>query len=211
MECTLQHWPQPMSRFGQNPYGQNLYRIVFAPSRRQIVYGEWPDGSRRASLVAAYPEVGRRWILEHWMSAFEYARCTPETWNMTMTLLGPYPERGEYQVCHIFDPVLPSDCNLDRLVMLLEAGRRKFTLNENTVAIKENEATRVKGIDGQKDAMIRNSLPAFGMAPMSGFGGGRGTKGDSPTRDPHWAGLPVAPGHTAFSKSNRRHEVLVTI
>jgi len=111
-----------MARFGQNPYGDNLYRIVFAPSRRYLVYGEWPNGERKATWLPKYPEVGDSWVLERWLTPFEYARCTPEEWNRELTVLGPYPDRGEYEICHKFNRVVPQDENITKLVELIEAS-----------------------------------------------------------------------------------------
>lgn len=176
IDSSLVFWPTPMSRFGQNRFGENLYRVVWAPERRHIVYGEWPDGGKRAEWAPAYPHAGKNWVLERWMEPFEYTGCTAEVWNMTMTMLGPYPDRGEYDLVHVFDPVQPDDISIEELIRHIEAGRKFFSQAENYQACKANYEKQKADLDSQKDAMIRNSFSAFGNAPMAGYGGGRGTK-----------------------------------
>ncbi len=189
-----------MARFGQNPYAQNLYRIVFAPSRRYLVYGQWPDGSRKAQWLPKYPEVGNSWVLERWLTPFEYARCTPDQWNRELTILGPYPDRGEYELCHKFDLVSPSDESIVKLIELIEASHKNTRRNgamfdnpENTQACLREAERQQTSTSAQMQDLIGNVLPAFGAAPMSGYGGGRGTKDFHVTRSAAEAGLPVMP------------------
>ena len=120
---TLRHYPLSLERFGKNPYGDHLYRIVFAPSRRSIVFGEWPDGANEARLIPTYSELGNVWVLERWLSAAEFARCDRATWDATLSILGPYPERGEYEKCHVFALSGPDDANLDKLISWIEEGQ----------------------------------------------------------------------------------------
>lgn len=209
-KVSLQHWPTPMAKYGLNPYGENLYRIVFAPSRRRLVYGTWPNGERKASWVTAYPEVGRIWIMERWQTPFEFARCTAEVWNQTMTLLGPYPDRGEYEICHPFEITLPTDCNLDKIVMWVEEGRNRSWW-ENRTACQADYDKEEKSNDSTKNAIIRNSLPAFGTAPMSGFGGGRGTKTAPILKTAEELGLPTSGGMSRARQTNQQYEVMVQL
>ena len=187
-----------MARFGQNPYGQNLYRVVFAPSRRYLVYGEWPSGERKAQWLPKYPEVGNSWVLERWLTPFEYARCTPDEWNRELTILGPYPDHGEYEICHKFDLVNPGDENLTKLINLIEQSHKTTRRNgkvfdnpENTVACMRNAEREQAKISADMQDRIGNVLPAFGAAPMSGYGGSRGTKAFPVERSAVEAGLPV--------------------
>ncbi len=179
----LRHHPTPMARFGQKPHGENLYRLIFAPSRRHLVYGEWPNGERKASWVKRYPEIGEAWILERWLTPFEYARCTPEEWNQTLTILGPYPDRGEYELCHKFDLVTPTDESIPKLIALIEQSHkttrrngRAFDNPDNTAACVDAAAREQASISGQMQDCIGNALPAFGVNAMVGYGGRRGTK-----------------------------------
>jgi len=192
---NLNHFPVlgGMARYGLTPYGDPLYRIVFAPSRRYLVCGEWPDGSDCARWVVKHKNVGNVWIMERWLPAEQYARCTREQWDLNMLALGPWPERGEYELCHVFDVAPPQDCCIDTLITWIEAGRR-IPFSETLVYQKKlNDAERKQKSD-MADAMIRNRLPAFGGAPMVGRGGKRGSKTAKILKSAEELGLPTTPG-----------------
>ncbi len=207
----LRHYPLSLERFGKNPYGGALYRIVFAPSRRYLVCGEWPDGSNKASYARKYPqlcahrengtEVGiDHWIMERWLPAEEYAKCSKEYWDRELLILGPWPAQGEYELCHVFEACGPSDAALDVLVAAIEEGRRR-SFWEKRVFHQEEADREKKAISDQQEAMIRNWLPAFGSAPMIGRGGGRGTKTVPIVRTAEELGLPTQGG--AFRTKHR--------
>lgn len=196
-----------MARYGKNPYGENLYRVVFAPSRRHIVYGIWADGSRQASYVATYPHVGASWILERWLTPFKYARCTADQWNESMTILGPYPHRGEYECCHVFDACGIADSNLDNLIRWVEMGE-DYSFNENRVACQKNVDYDEKERKRLRHDIIDNSMRALGTGPLSGYGGGRNTKTYPILKSAEELGLPTKPGLTRVrSKRKTRFEI----
>lgn len=182
-KANLRHHPTSMARFGQNPYGENLYRIVFAPSRRFLVVGE------RARWWPKYPECGDTWVMERWYSPMEY-HGTREAWDEMCSNLGPYPERGEYDICHHFEFTGPDDCNLDKLISWIEEGRKRNP-QENTNALKDAAAKEENDMRNARLDIIGNALPAFGSAPMVGHGGGRGTKTMPVLRSAQEAGLPT--------------------
>jgi len=195
---SLRHYPIQMARFGQNQYAQNLYRIVFAPSRRYLVYGQWPDGSRKATWLPKYPEVGDSWVLERWLTPFEYARCTPDEWNETLTILGPYPDRGEYEICHRFNLTTPTDENLPELIQLIEQSHKTTRRNgnvfdnpENTVACMRKAEQEQAATSSEMQARIGNAMRPFGADAMVGYGGTRGTKTFHVALSAQEAGLPV--------------------
>jgi len=189
----LRHYPISMARFGQNPYGENLYRIVFSASRRHLVCGEWPDGSNKAAYVRRYPAVGDQWIMERWLPAAEYAKMSREQWDREMLILGPYPERGEYEICHVFETCSIEDSNLEKLVAWIEMGR-KTSFFETQTFHREDAAREKKAIGDQQEAMIKNWLPAFGTAPISGYGGGRSMKSAPIMKTAEELGLPMQGG-----------------
>ena len=117
-----------LRHLGITDYGDNEWRVVWGPSRLYIVGGMWQDHigtipndrelveagrdlslvSRRAEYrwIPKYPT--ERWILERWLTPFEYAGSPSayavEQWDEEAKLLtlGPYPERGEYEGCYVF-------------------------------------------------------------------------------------------------------------
>ena len=209
---SLRHWPMPMSRFGTNPYGDNLYRIVFAPSRRHLVCGEWPDGSNQAQYVKKYPAVGEQWIMERWLRAEDYAKCTKEFWDREMLILGPWPERGEYELCHVFEACSPENASIEKLIQWVELGRQTSFYDTQQWHKSDAEKER-KDIGNQQDAMIRNWLPAFGAAPMSARGTVRSQKAMPITRTAEELGLPTQGGmrRTKNPQNAPKFEVPVTL
>jgi len=198
-----------MRRFGLNPYGEAKYRIVWAPSRKRIVYGQWPDGSTGARFVAAYP-VGDIWIMEQWRSAAEFAKMSEAQWNLEMTILGPYPTRGEYEICHSFETSTPDDANLEKLILWIEKSNHvRFY---DTQDWHRRDAEREKEVIGnQQEAMIRNWLPAFGTAPMSGYRGGRSHKAAPITRTAEELGLPTQGGQLRSKHNPNRQKFAVPL
>lgn len=192
-----------MAKYGKNQYGENLYRIVFAPSRRSIVYGEWADGSTQASYCQTYPEVGAHWILERWLTPFQFTKCTAEQWNRTMTILGPYPDRGEYEIAHVFDAVGIADSNLDKLIRWIEMGQ-DYSFSENRTAVQNLVEKDEKERQRIRHDMIDNRLRAFGTGPMSGYGGGRNTKTYPILRSAEELGLPTQAGVTAVRPKRKK-------
>lgn len=199
----LRHWPTPMSKYGKNPYGDNLFRLVWAPSARYLIYGTWPDGSTKASWNRKYPQAGDNWVLDKWLSAYEFAKCTPEVWNETMTILGPYPDRGEYDLAHVFDMVNPDDSNLEKLIIWINEGKNR-SFFENRVACQANADAEELDRKRLRLDIIRDSLPAFGAAPMVGHGGGRGTKTAPILKSAEELGLPTGGGQSRVMPTRKQ-------
>lgn len=191
-----------MARFGVTPYGDPLYRIVFAASRRSLIFGEWPDGRTEARYEPRYAELHNVWILERWLPAAEYAGCDRETWDRTLSILGPYPERGEYELAHVFEACGPVDANLEKLISWIEESRKR-SYWENRTALKEHYEQEQKGVRSVQDAMIRNRLSAFLDAPMSGYKGGRGSKTRPIVKTAEELGLPA--GNNKFVSLKGKH------
>lgn len=192
---SLQHYPASggMRRYGVNPYGEPIYRIVFAPSRRYLVVGEWPDGSNCAQWVVKHRNVGNLWIMERWLPAEQFAKCSREEWNRDNLILGPWPEKGEYELCHVFDVAPPSDASIETLISMIEYGRRipfgEILAFHRKEAEKEQAERRAKAED-----LIRDKLPAFGASPFVGGAGVRRVTPIPTLRSAQELGLPTRPG-----------------
>ncbi len=187
--------PDLMRNFGANPYGENLYRIVWAESRRHTAVAKHVTGSDVIREIAVYP--GRTcWVMERWVPPFEFARCTPEEWNSNpaLAVLGDYPHRGEYEACHYFEACGPVDANIDTLVMWIEESRTR-SFAENRIACQKAAEKDERSRRNTKLDIIGNRLPAYGTAPMSGPGGGRGTKTMPIQLTAQEAGLPIVGTH----------------
>lgn len=180
-----------MARFGLNPHGEPLYRIIFAPSRRYLVVGEWPDGSNCAQWCKLYPELGDIWVMEKWLPAEKFAKCTREQWNRENLVLGPFPERGDYEICHSFEVSGPEDANLDKLVWLIEHPR---SLRDVTQWHREDAQKEIRKNRSTAEDMIRNRLPAYGCRPFAGGKASRGSKTAPLLLTAEQAGLPTRAG-----------------
>lgn len=194
---ALQHYPQSMARFGANPYGENLYRIVLASTRRHLCYGKWNEaGANRAKWVLSHPHLGGTWILEKWIDAFSFSGVTAAQWNadFDLTSAGPYPARGEYQMCGntSFDP---AQTNIEKLISLIEAGS-KHSWAERLAACRDSAAKIEAANSADCKAIILDAYPAFGHAAFSQLSTGRGGAGKtSPIRySANELGLPVPHG-----------------
>lgn len=198
---NLRFWPlESMARFGQNPYGENLWRIVHAPSRRSLVHGQ----GRKPKWLPTYPQAGNAWVLEKWLSAYEFTKCTAETWNMSLTLLGPYPERGEYELAHTFNPMPMGE--VGKIITLINAGKR-HSANENKNSIRADLDKQESDRQKYWHDRLMERTHAYGTAPIASSRVSRGTK----TRDFQIAaqqtGLPTQAGHMRIQQGQKQYDV----
>ena len=109
---AVTHHPTPMARFGLNPQGAPMWRIVFADSVKRLVGGKWADGKEEYRFARTYtgPGAKGKWVLESWISAQEHTGCTPEDYAIkfqasecvTSIQHEPYPYEGTYVQRFIF-------------------------------------------------------------------------------------------------------------
>jgi hypothetical protein len=165
-----------MKRYGTNPYRENLYRIVFAPSVMRLVGGMWPDGKAEYRLRPKYRELGNVWVLEKWISALKDSGMTEQSYNFTFTepgtgllLNGPYPKRGVYQQVHTFETVQPADCNLDWLIGIVTKAESNDPVKVKA-AIEAHYLKQEQSGDTLQFDRLRETIPAFGLRPTSFHG-----------------------------------------
>lgn len=193
-KTSIQHWPTPMAKYGQNLYGDNLYRIVLASSVRHLVGGQWDDGSRCYHWRPRYPNVRAAWILERW-SQPTISRREWESYEDPLSgwpLLGPYPSRGEYELAFEFDHGVDAD-SLDNIVAAVERKRYRSFQDDRDQIANEREAEQ-KAFRSARDAEIRDAFTAFGVTPKpisSLTGVFRGTKTMPELLTAEECGLPV--------------------
>lgn len=178
-----------MAVYGQNQYAENLYRVVFAESRRHLVGGQWGNGSEKSGgtgyhWVPKYKHI-KGWILERW----DTARMSQREWDTTMIdpksgwlVLGPYPSRGEYELAYEFGIdnvgmiVIPNRSMVDRAVGATERGRDR-SFQDIQDAHKSEYAQEEKESSRERFDEIRDCAPAFGtLSAISSHGVSRGTK-----------------------------------
>jgi hypothetical protein len=116
---------------------------------------------------------GNCWHLEMWRPPEEYG--SPENWGklgeevigtMTVDTAGPYPSRGEYELCYPLTdngtshgrPIpLVTDIVLE-IVRMIVVGRERFTMQQRIAAIEQEHAKKEEGFvrvtqDRLKDAL----------------------------------------------------------
>lgn len=203
MQSNVQQYPLvPMEKYGQNPYGDNIWRIILASSRRFIVAGLWGAGATAGQTCASeeplYPSLFSattdNWILEKWISAMEFAGCSPEVWEWRYQSQGPYPERGDYVLSHVFETCGPSDANLDKLISWINEGKKRSFQEirngiQDSLDYEKKEASRI-GFDREYD-----KLSAHLDYAMVGPYATRGTKTAPCRLSAAQAGLPAHLNH----------------
>lgn len=203
--AKIQHYPTPMARFGQNPFGENLYRIVLASSVMHLVGGQWHDGNKAYRSVPKYRNQYQGWILEAW----SLPRMSEREWNSYADpisgwpLLGPYPSRGEYDVAWSFDKGVDAD-NLDTIIGAIERGRNRSFQDVRDFAAKEYEQEQA-AVRSARDAEIRDAFTAFGVLPKpisSLTGVSRGTKTAPEMRSANELGLMLSRSRPKFNPDN---------
>jgi hypothetical protein len=201
----LQHWGgsvESLSGCGLNPFGENIWRIVYAPSRRSLVR----QSAKRHIWMRTYPQAGVAWVLEKWKSAFEFAGPRERWESSGIGVLGDYPSRGEYELAHIFYPAPASIGHVKQMITLTEAGPAKFSANENKNAIRaELDRQKVSEQKYWHDRLMERTH-AFGTAPFSASGGSRGTKTREFKIAAQDTGLP-GPGHLVTRQGTKRYDV----
>jgi len=135
------HYAKLLERFGRNPYGQNIYRLIWAPSRMRIFGGYWNDtGKREYRLVQKYGPTPQ-WALEVWRPATIY--FSPEIWNRQTVsadgflTCGPFPVHGEYECLNKF-----SAKNADDGGILPEPGLVLYLVMEQRLLRAFSESQR---------------------------------------------------------------------
>ena len=201
---SLQHWPTtPMGKYGKNPYGENLYRIVLADSRRHLVGGCYSGEGNAYHYRPKYRNCNG-WVLERWRSALEATQMTRLQWDTQMVdpasgwlLLGPYPARGEYEKVWEFDHGVDSD-NLDKIIATVEHNRNDLSFEDVRRMHKAEYAAEEKAHRTAAYEEIRDCMTAWGGSPLAGAHVRRGTKTTPELRTAEELGLPLPKGSNTF-------------
>jgi len=205
-----------MHLYGLNPYQENIWRVVFAPSRRTLVCGDHGSGYVEARWMPEYGHLGDIWVLEKWLSAAEIEPGGKAKWDRERSVNGPYPERGDYFWCHSFETCDPVNANLDKLISWINEGKNR-PYGEVRAACEKTYQAETRATESMQDSMIRDAMPAFGLAPLVGYGGKRGTKTATIIRSANELGLPTKgglgsnPDEKVFVELNDRETINATV
>lgn len=190
------HWPLSMSRFGVSPTGSNLFRIVFAPSVKMLVGGEFADGFTGYRPRPAYRHLGAVWIIEKWISGFDATQMDEETYNLRfkdpytgLCITGPYPQRGTYFYCETFNGS-PGNANIEKLVSWINASK-VADLQKNQQAILAAHAKREADAATERYDRIKELMPAYGIRAANLGGHVKATKTAPILKSANELGLPL--------------------
>jgi hypothetical protein len=173
-KTSLIHYSHPMSRYGLNPYGDPMYRIVLNGSRRNMLGGiDGKTGVVGYHWAVTYDRIPMNsWILEKWLSPSEFTDLSKEQWDLEyrdpvtgLLLLGPFPDRGDYQLVISIAPEDIVDFNIEKLIQWQQMGR-DHTLGERIDALARQYAAEEKAKDEILEGTLREKLPAFGVRPI---------------------------------------------
>jgi hypothetical protein len=116
------------------------------------------------------------WHLEMWRPPEEYG--TPEEWRkqgeeviqgLTVDCSGPYPSRGEYELCYPLTSDGTSQGETIPLVMdvvseivrMIKYGRHAFTMQQRKAAIEQRERLKEEGLTKRTIDMLQDGMKPF--------------------------------------------------
>jgi hypothetical protein len=193
----------PMSVYGTIPGRVDpLFRIVFAPTVHTLVGGEFtnPDtGSVEFTGYQArpiYEYVGDKWVMEKWVSAFEFTKQTEmeyrAQWEDPIThlcLTGPYPRNGAYQIVHVFSK--PEMIGAAGIVAAL-VNKAKFNSKAaNRAAIEHAQAKAKQDRFQNNFDRMRDKERVAGIRPANIGGRVKALKSFPELQDARALGLPT--------------------
>jgi len=170
---------------GMNRLGEPNFRVVWGGSRLGWIGGRWVDRDAHGNVLRESIELRRepkywptdRWHIERWMPPEAYG--SPEWWYAQTTeiedgigipALGPYPSRGEYELCFTlagprgeFLGLSPAVC--DWIVRAIEWARRQPQAGTRA-AIAQRELRREREWDRLADDVFDGGAPAFHGQPF---------------------------------------------
>lgn len=177
------HWPTSLARFGTNPFQKNLFRMVYAPSVKKMIFGTNNKGETGGHVRPAYRHLGEVWILEKWISGQQACQMTPTEYEnygprcpqSGMLLEGPYPACGIYEHCWTFDTdTLQGGIEgaVGTIIGLINKGAGR-SYAEIKAANKELAEKEEKIAADNRFLRVRETESCFGIRPASVPGGPR--------------------------------------
>jgi hypothetical protein len=170
---------------GFNRFGEPNFRVVWGGSRLAWIGGRWTDRDAHDNRTRQRIELRRvpkylpadRWHIERWLPPESYG--SPDSWaaqtvetedGIPIPALGPYPSRGDYELCFTLEsaageflPLSASAC--EWIVRAVEWARRQPRRNTRA-ALLARESRRTRDWDLAADAILGDSSRAFSGQPF---------------------------------------------
>ena len=161
----ITHHPIDLSRHGLNTYGQSVYRVVWADSRKSkvICRGKMHILPRYAHGDEA--SCKGHWVLEKWAPASVIIGMTRQQYEaMVSTIDGAaaeeYPDQGDWELSRVFNEDSgPFSRHIDESALhaqleFHEHRNKGLTLNDRKVEAEEAEDKKQADADKAFDAMF---------------------------------------------------------
>jgi len=190
-------------KFGTNPYGQPLYRVVWSEGRLEKVGGTWQNRllQDKPSAIAVTgnfihetnPVVGESteyrsvqryegkpcFMLEKWLptsySRSQWYELFSEP-SSGICYLGPYLEHGDYHPCYRLErdgEPMPLTLAIIEYYVRLIEHGKEYTDVQRRMAIEERQRAAKREWDNRVDAVFDDSQPAFGVQAVMSGYGGK--------------------------------------
>lgn len=144
-----------LSVFGNNPYGEPHYRLIWS-ERKQIYFG---GEVAEEYLYLPHP----CWVLEVWVDPIKDAGREIDWNEMQEFFMGPYPRHGTYNYSkHFPEDWEPSENHIRLLAIGVQMSKDldRKTREDAIRAAKEAEAA------AKRNEVVEEILESFGSAEM---------------------------------------------
>jgi len=162
---------------GVNRFGEPNYRAVWGWNRLTWIGGNWEDKDETGAIVREVVELRQvpkytpfnRWHIERWVPPEVYG--SPVDWyrqtlevegSCSIPALGPYPARGEYELCFTLEGPAPAGefvqltpTIAEHIARLVERSR-SFSSAERRAALWERERKREREYDSFVDSALND-------------------------------------------------------
>jgi hypothetical protein len=169
---------------GRNRFGEPNFRVVWGWSRLSWIGGRWTDRDAHGNIIRSTIELRRvpkylpfdRWHIERWVPPEIYG--SPNVWHaatleredgILVSVLGPYPTRGEYEHCFTLAGKRGEFISLDtiacgKIARAIEWARRQPRA-KSRLALDTRESQRERESDARIDEVL-DDAPAFHAQPF---------------------------------------------
>jgi hypothetical protein len=157
---------------GRNRFGEPNFRVVWGWSRLSWIAGRWTDRDSHGNILPF-----DRWHIERWIAPEIYG--SPKIWHaatleredgILVSVLGPYPSRGEYEHCFTlagkggeFISLNPAACA--KIARAIEWARGQPHARSRR-ALDTRESQRERESDARIDEVLDDDAPAFHSQPF---------------------------------------------
>jgi hypothetical protein len=170
---------------GRNPFGEPNYRAVWGWNRLAWIGGKFEDRDETGALVREvvqlrrepkYPQVNR-WHIERWVPPDVYG--SPRGWyaqtvehanGVSIPALGPYPSRGDYELCFTLEGAQGQFVQLtataaEQIARAIEWSRC-CPRSVSKRALDDRQKREEQAYDAWAYDMLDDAAPAFRRQPF---------------------------------------------